>query len=139
MVIVAVAFAPLVLAVLAAVIVTVPPVGGVVGAVYVVFAPLAVWAGENEPQFALPQVTVQLTPAFCLSPVTVALSEVVNPTSREAGGVVIRETPIGGGGKVERQPEITITTSAARTKRRFLRFIVVLLAREWLRACRLRE
>jgi hypothetical protein len=64
MVIVALAFAPLVLAVLAAVIVTVPPVGGVVGAVYVVLAPLAVWVGLNEPQFALPQVTVQSTPAF---------------------------------------------------------------------------
>jgi hypothetical protein len=69
----------------------------------------------------------------------VALSVVVNPTSREAGGAGIRETTIGGVGKVERQPEITITTIAARTKRRFLRIIAVLLSRAWLKACPLRE
>ena len=61
MVIVAVALAPLVLSVLVAVIVT---VAGVVGAVYTVVAPLAVWVGVKEPQFATAQVTVQSTPAF---------------------------------------------------------------------------
>lgn len=57
-----------------AVIVTVPPPAGTVaGAVNVVAAPLAVCASEKVPQApALPQVTVQSTPAFAGSLLTVA-------------------------------------------------------------------
>jgi hypothetical protein len=57
-----------------AVMVTVPPVGIALGAVNVVEAPLAVCAGENEPQApTLPQLTVQSTPAFAGSLLTVAI------------------------------------------------------------------
>jgi hypothetical protein len=56
-----------------AVMVTVPPVGGVLGAVYPVAAPLAVCAGEKVPQApALPHVTVQSTPALAESLLTAA-------------------------------------------------------------------
>jgi hypothetical protein len=57
-----------------AVIVTVPPLAGAAaGAVNVVGAPLSVWASEKVPQApVLPQVTVQSTPLFAGSLVTVA-------------------------------------------------------------------
>jgi hypothetical protein len=57
----------------AAVIVTPPPIGTALGAVNVVGAALAVWAGEKVPQApGLPQLTVQSTPAFAASLVSVA-------------------------------------------------------------------
>jgi hypothetical protein len=56
-----------------AVMVTAPPAGSAPGAVNVVAAPLAVCAEENEPHIpGLPQVTVQSTPAFAASLLTVA-------------------------------------------------------------------
>ena len=56
-----------------AVIVTVPPAGTTAGAVNVVAAPLAVWGGEKVPHAPeLPQVTVQSTPLFAGSLLTVA-------------------------------------------------------------------
>ncbi len=59
-----------------AVMVTEFPAGMEVGAVKVVVAPLAVCVGLNEPQVELGQLTVQSTPKFALSLVTVALSVV---------------------------------------------------------------
>lgn len=59
----------------AAVMVTVPPEGIAGGAVNVVAAPLSVWTGEKDPQApGLPQVTVQSTPRFPESLVTVAIN-----------------------------------------------------------------
>ena len=56
-----------------AVMVTVLPAGTATGAVKVVVEPLAVCVGEKEPQAgALPQVTVQSTPALAGSLLTVA-------------------------------------------------------------------
>src|SRR5215471_16115439 len=61
-----------------AVMVTVLPEGGALGAVYVVGAPLAVCAGENVPQApGLPQETVQSTPALEKSLLTVATRDAV--------------------------------------------------------------
>jgi hypothetical protein len=60
----------------AAVIVTAPPVGITVGAVYEVAEPLAVCVGENAPQLpGLEHVTDQSTPALAVSLVTAAISE----------------------------------------------------------------
>jgi hypothetical protein len=55
------------LAVEVALMVTVLPVGTLAGAVNVVVASLAVCATVNEPQLALPQVTLQSTPALVTS------------------------------------------------------------------------
>jgi hypothetical protein len=61
-----------------AVMVTVLLAGTEAGAVKVVVAPLAVCVGEKEPQApALPQVTVQSTPAFAASLLTVATKGVL--------------------------------------------------------------
>ena len=50
-------------------------------------APLAVCAGEKEPQLGgLPHVATQLTPAFARSSFTVAETGAVPPTVKEAGG-----------------------------------------------------
>src|SRR3974390_2667228 len=58
----------------AAVMVTLPPDAVEAGAVNVVAVPLAVCAGEKVPQLpGLAQVTVQSTPAFATSSVTVAI------------------------------------------------------------------
>jgi hypothetical protein len=56
------------------------------GAVKVVVEPMAVWAGLNEPQIELPQVTVQSAPEFEESLATAALIVAWAPASREAGG-----------------------------------------------------
>jgi hypothetical protein len=68
-----------------ALMVTVLPVGGVAGAVYVVAVPLAVAAGLNEPQFELPQLTDQLTPLFEGSLATVAVTDAVLPAGTVDG------------------------------------------------------
>ena len=61
-----------------AVMVTVLPEGGALGAVYVVGAPLAVCAGEKVPQApGLPHETVQSTPALEKSLLTVATRDAV--------------------------------------------------------------
>lgn len=65
------------------------------GAVNVVVAPLAVCAGENEPQAgALPQVAIQSTPAFATSLFTVADTVTLPPMDMVAGGVRMRDTEI---------------------------------------------
>jgi hypothetical protein len=58
--------------------------------------PLAVWAGLNVPHApALPQVTVQSTPLFVPSLVTVAETLVMPPTARLTGGSIEKPTLIG--------------------------------------------
>jgi hypothetical protein len=87
-----------------AVIVTVPPVGTVDGAVKVVGAPLAVVVVESDPQFDEPQANDQLTPALVESLLTVAVNgcevlsaieagEVPMATEMVAGGVVVLLDP----------------------------------------------
>jgi hypothetical protein len=97
-VIVSVAVADLVVSVSeVAAIVTVPPVGTAVGAVYVVEAAESVVdnAGLNDPQALVgPQVAVQITPAPNGSLVTVALRLSVALVSRRDGTVVVMATPI---------------------------------------------
>jgi hypothetical protein len=83
------------LAVDAALIVTVLPVGTLEGAVYTVVVPLAVWTGEKEPQFALPQATVQSTPAFVPSFATLADRFTAPLATMLAGGTDENETWIG--------------------------------------------
>ncbi len=61
-------------AVEAALMVTVLPVGTAAGAANVVATSLAVCVTVNEPQLALPQVTLQSTPAFVPSLATCALT-----------------------------------------------------------------
>jgi hypothetical protein len=70
-----------------AVTVTVLGFGIVVGAVYVVAAPLAVVVGLKEPHDEPPpQATVQVTPPFLLSLLTTAVRLVVAPTASDVGG-----------------------------------------------------
>jgi hypothetical protein len=61
-----------------------------------VTAPLAVCAGLNEPQLALPQVTVQATPLLAVSFVTVAITGALAPVSRVAGGACVSMIVIAG-------------------------------------------
>jgi len=63
----------------------------------VVATSLAVWAGANDPQAELPQVTVQSTPAFDESFVTRAVSGLFVPSCIDDGGSGWKETLIGGG------------------------------------------
>jgi hypothetical protein len=71
-----------------AVIVTVFPVGTAAGPVKVVAAPLAVCDGAKEPQApVLAQVTVQSTPAFAGSKLTVAAVRAVLFTGMELFGI----------------------------------------------------
>ncbi len=73
----------------AAVTVTLPPVGGVAGAVNVVDAPLAVCAGLNDPQ--LPAgAQLQSTPALAVSFVTVAEMLAVPLAARVVGGAWVK-------------------------------------------------
>jgi hypothetical protein len=67
--------------------VTVFPVGTAAGAVNCVVTPLAVCVALNAPHCAPPQVTLQLTPPFCVSLVTVAAMLAVPAMSIEPGGV----------------------------------------------------
>jgi hypothetical protein len=80
--------------------VTMPPVGTAAGAVYVVAPPLGVWAGANDPQAALLQLTDQSTPASDESFATVAVIEAVRPACSDFGGAALNETEITGGGVV---------------------------------------
>jgi hypothetical protein len=57
-----------------------------------VAVPLAVEEELKDPQAELPQVTVQVTPAFLLSLLTTAVRLVVPLTMREVGGVGMRAT-----------------------------------------------
>ena len=69
--------------------------------------PLGVCVGLNDPQVALPQVTVQSTPpALAESLVTVAVMAAVVPACTDVGGVEVKEMEIagGGGGVVELEP-----------------------------------
>jgi hypothetical protein len=77
-----------------AVTVIVAGVGGAAGALKVVAVPLGVEAGLKLPHWALPQVTVQVTPAFALSLLTVAVSAAVLVAATDAGGL-LRVTEIG--------------------------------------------
>jgi hypothetical protein len=56
------------------VIVTALPTGMTAGALNVVVEPLAVCVGFKEPQLELPQLTLQSTPLFPVSFVTVVLT-----------------------------------------------------------------
>ena len=72
-----------------AVMVALPPVGMVLGAVYTVPAPLAVVVGLNEPQAVEPQMTLQVTSGFAdVSLVIMATKGVAAPTCSEAGASV---------------------------------------------------
>src|SRR5215831_18788446 len=63
----------------------------------VVGAPLAVCAGENEPQVgALAHSANQSTPAFAGSPLTVAETWAVPTTFKEAGGAWVRTSEMSG-------------------------------------------
>lgn len=69
----------------------------------VVLFPLAVCAGEKEPQLgALPQIATQSTPAFATSLRTVADTGTLPPTLRDEGGdcIIVTEM-IGVAGRVE--------------------------------------
>jgi hypothetical protein len=87
-----------------AVIVTVPPVGTVGGALYLTASPLRLEEGEIAPQ--LPNVLVhesfQSTPAFVTSPSTVATRLAVSPVSAAPTLNVAgeTETEIGGAGVI---------------------------------------
>lgn len=83
--------------------VTVLPAGTSGGAVKVVLFPLAVCAGEKEPQLgALPQIATQSTPAFATSLRTVAETMALAPTLRDEGGdcMIVTEM-IGVAGRVD--------------------------------------
>ena len=81
-----------------AMMVTLPPVGTVAGAVYVVILPLDVEAGLKAPQ-AVAGVQLQLTPRAAESFWTVAATLAVPPVPSDAGGMVesVTETSCGGG------------------------------------------
>jgi hypothetical protein len=64
--------------------------GTVGGAVKVAVAPLAVWAGETEPQGELAQLTTQSTPAFVVSFKTVATTGAGALVSIVLGGTCVR-------------------------------------------------
>ena len=60
-----------------------------------VAVPLEVEVELKPPQSALPQVTVQATPALAESLETVAVNDWVELSAREAGGVPLRVTLMG--------------------------------------------
>jgi hypothetical protein len=78
------------------VMVTLPPDGTAAGAVYVVVAPLTVWAGLTEPQLPPPQLSAQSTPAFAESFVTAAASVAWADVCKELGGDCVKVTEMGG-------------------------------------------
>jgi hypothetical protein len=80
-----------------AVIVTLPPVGGVEGAVYTVAAPLAVATGLNEPQDPMGVVQLQFTGVVAGSLTVVATIDTVVAISSAPGGGVVRVIAITGG------------------------------------------
>src|SRR5271165_6918046 len=79
-----------------AVIVTLPPVGGVEGAVYKVAAPLAVATGLNEPQDPM-GVQLQFTGVVAGSLTVVATIDAVVAITSAPGGEVVRVIAITGG------------------------------------------
>src|SRR5215469_16038030 len=103
-----------------AMMVTLPPVGTVGGAVYVVMLPLGVEAGLKAPQ-AVAGVQLQLTPPAAESFCTVAATLAVPPAPSVAGGKVesVTETGCGvGPGTAELpppHPEIVATMPTARS------------------------
>jgi hypothetical protein len=62
----------------------------------VVAAPLAVVAGLKLPHCELPQLTLQVTPAFAESPVTVAMTLAVAAVVIDEGGGVVSATEMEG-------------------------------------------
>ena len=104
-----------------AMIVTLPPVGTVAGAVYVVMLPLGVEAGLKAPQAAA-GVQLQITPLAAESFCTVAATLAVPPVPSTAGGMVESVTEMGGGGGGPTcelpppHPEMVATTPMARSK-----------------------
>jgi hypothetical protein len=104
-----------------AMMVTVPPVGTVAGAVYVVMPPLGVEVGLKPPQAAA-GVQLQFTPAAAESFCTMAATLAVPPVPSTAGGIVESVTEMGGGGGGPTcelpppHPEIVATTPMARSK-----------------------
>lgn len=77
--------------------VTLPPVGTVAGAVYVVMLPLGVEVGLKAPQAAA-GVQLQVTPPAAESFCTVAATLAVPPVASAAGGLVESVTEMDGGG-----------------------------------------
>jgi hypothetical protein len=69
-----------------------PPFGIVLGAVYMVTAPLAVCVGLKVPHFGTVQLTCQSTPIFCESFNTVAMTGAVVATSKGDGGSCVSST-----------------------------------------------
>lgn len=102
---------------------TVFPLGTERGAVNVLLPPLAVCAGEKDPQVgALPQRAAQFTPALAISLLTVADTVAVPPIGMEAGGVWVSETEMSGVSELfvfapVEQPgrQTTPTTNATKT------------------------
>jgi hypothetical protein len=81
-----------------AVIVTSPPSGIVLGAVYIIWPPLAVCAGDKlklPHPVTPPHVAVQFTPRLPVLGATVAASTAVDPVPNAAGGTVDIVTTIG--------------------------------------------
>jgi hypothetical protein len=87
----------------------------------VVAAPLAVFVGLRLPHCELPQVTLQVTPAFAESPVTDAMTLAVAPVASDEGGGVVNATEISGAVVMvmeavadfvgsEREVAVTVTT-----------------------------
>jgi hypothetical protein len=91
--------------------------GTVAGAVYTVAAPLAVFAAEKAPQCALPQATLQATPAFALSLLTMAVRLAVLPASTESGGWgLMLMLMLGGGFEPPSPPQPAIPMARARAE-----------------------
>jgi hypothetical protein len=103
------------------------------GAVNVVGVPLAVWVALKlaAPHATAPVVLhVQLTPAFALSPVTVAVTIAIAPSDICAGGGVesVTRTPKGAiAGLLLLQPAKHSASITTRARHRVLRFIAALL------------
>jgi hypothetical protein len=120
-----------VFAVAVAVMVTALPDGITAGAVNVVAEPLAVCMGFKEPQVELPQATVQSTPLFPLSFVTVVLIVAWALVCSEDGGGcvnVIERVPVAD------EPLHAQNEASARTERargRIIRFIGNLLGHKF--------
>jgi len=87
-----------------------------------------VWAGANDPQAELPQVTDQSTPAFDESFVTTAVSGLFVPTCIDDGGAELKATEIAGGGGVTEleppphptRPEIVAAQMSGRRTQRLI-------------------
>ena len=95
-----------------AVMVTVLPEGMEAGAEKSVVTPLAVLEAVKDPQaLALPQVTVQATPAFCGSFVTKAVSP-LPPDGGSVAGRGPKLTAIGGGAVLVRLKLAAVATPA---------------------------